>query len=258
MRFKSHGRIIRLTDEHDDNSIKVSFSVDDLNNVDEDADPLQDEEALGDELDEMHDGSQKNINQTSSPGNARMTSEDRIAPSDREDEGMDDAGEQEPSFPAHVSITVERPGKGALEIQTVAQDGVIAIDSVHYFKDAKLVNPKSPEDTDTAASLYTGPPFNNLDEDLQILFEKFLDERGINTTMALFIPEYIDFKEQNEYLGWLSGEQATRVCVWHAKRANPLLQDSSASSTKVVALCTSEKAWLSTLDTPCFPEACII
>ena len=30
-----------------------------------------------------------------------------------------------------------------------------------------------------------------------------LDERGINTQLAIFVPDYIDFKEQREYLGWL-------------------------------------------------------
>jgi complement component 1 Q subcomponent-binding protein len=49
-----------------------------------------------------------------------------------------------------------------------------------------------------------GPPFNNLDEDLQILLEKYLEERGINTRLALFIPDYIDHKEQKEYIKWLN------------------------------------------------------
>jgi complement component 1 Q subcomponent-binding protein len=51
--------------------------------------------------------------------------------------------------------------------------------------------------------MYAGPPFGNLDEDLQVLFERYLDERGINTSLALFVPDYIDFKEQKEYLSWL-------------------------------------------------------
>lgn len=33
--------------------------------------------------------------------------------------------------------------------------------------------------------------------------EQYLDVRGINTALALFVPEYIDVKEQREYLGWL-------------------------------------------------------
>jgi hypothetical protein len=39
-----------------------------------------------------------------------------------------------------------------------------------------------------------------------MLLERFLEERGINTQMALFIPEYIDLKEQKEYIGWLNSK----------------------------------------------------
>lgn len=52
--------------------------------------------------------------------------------------------------------------------------------------------------------LYTGPPFQQLDEDVQSLFEQYLDARGINTALALFVPDYIDVKEQKEYTAWLS------------------------------------------------------
>jgi len=45
-----------------------------------------------------------------------------------------------------------------------------------------------------------------LDEDLQLLLERYLDERGINTALALFVPDYVDFKEQREYLSWLSSK----------------------------------------------------
>jgi complement component 1 Q subcomponent-binding protein len=54
------------------------------------------------------------------------------------------------------------------------------------------------------SNFHQGPPFNNLDEDLQILLEKYLEERGINTRLALFIPDYIDHKEQKEYIKWLN------------------------------------------------------
>jgi complement component 1 Q subcomponent-binding protein, mitochondrial len=56
---------------------------------------------------------------------------------------------------------------------------------------------------DPAETLYTGPPFQQLDEEVQSLLEQYLDVRGINTALALFVPEYIDVKEQREYLGWL-------------------------------------------------------
>lgn len=38
--------------------------------------------------------------------------------------------------------------------------------------------------------------FDTLDVTVQEEFEKFLQERGINDTLAAFIPEYAEFKEQ--------------------------------------------------------------
>lgn len=144
-----------------------------------------------------------------SGGNIRVAPEDKVAPADREEvidhEADDDADEQEPSFPSHCYITVERPNKGALQIEAIAQDGLMVIENVYYYKDGKLADPKTRADEEASRDLYTGPPFGNLDEDLQLLFERYLEERDINTTLALFVPEYIDYKEQREYMHWLSG-----------------------------------------------------
>lgn len=210
-----------MTRTYGDEHIKITFSIDDLNNVDEDTDPMQDDGAMGDELDDPSDmpesaqsggaNTKGAVNRGNTRGgNIKVAPEDSIAPADRpelvdDEAAQDDEGEQEPSFPSHCFITVERPNKGALQIQAVAQDGLMVIENVVFYKDAKLADPKSRADEDSARDLYTGPPFGNLDEDLQLLFEKFLEERGINTTMALFVPEYIDFKEQREYLNWLDG-----------------------------------------------------
>jgi complement component 1 Q subcomponent-binding protein len=54
-----------------------------------------------------------------------------------------------------------------------------------------------------AQDTYPGPPFGSLDEDLQILMERYLEERGITQALAIFAPDYMDFKEQKEYMAWL-------------------------------------------------------
>ena len=38
--------------------------------------------------------------------------------------------------------------------------------------------------------------FDTLDVSLQDEFDKFLQERGINQTLAYFVPEYSEYKEQ--------------------------------------------------------------
>lgn len=139
-----------------------------------------------------------------SGGNIRVAPEDDIAAADRPE--LNDEEDAQPSFPARVQVTVTREGKGALAIECVAQDGEITIDNVYYFPTAELAEAKTAEKDWARRSLYTGPPFGQLDEDLQVLLERYLDERGINTSMALFIPDYIDMKEQKEYIRWLGSK----------------------------------------------------
>lgn len=142
----------------------------------------------------------QNINQGRSE-NFKVAPEDSISAADGED---GEGNEHEDSYPARVNVVIEKAGKGALAVETVAQDGVIVIDNVYYYPDASYALAKSAEKAHERQDMYVGPPFGNLDEDLQVLFEKYLDERGINTALALFVPDYIDMKEQKEYMRWLS------------------------------------------------------
>ena len=202
--------------------IRVSFSIADLNAVDEDPDPdpyAEDKALFDEEAEDIPASAQSGgantkgtINQgRTKGGNINVAPEDRVAPADRE-ELMDDespSGEdsnQEPNFPAHINVMIEKAGKGLLQIEATAQDGSIIIDNVHYFQNADLADAKTAELDWKRKNLYEGPPFANLDEDLQVLMERYLDERGVNTALALWVPEYIDFKEQREYLNWLSSE----------------------------------------------------
>ncbi|KFZ01945.1 hypothetical protein V500_00549 [Pseudogymnoascus sp. VKM F-4518 (FW-2643)] len=167
-----------LTRTYGDESIRVSFSVADLNAIDPEAD--YEDRAMADEEDV--DQQEKEL-------------------AEEDGEGESEAPE---SFPVRVNVIIEKANKGALAVETIAQDGQIIIDNVYYYKDAAQARAKSAELAHTRQDLYVGPPFGNLDEDLQIVLERYLDERGINTALALFAPDYIDMKEQKEYLAWLA------------------------------------------------------
>jgi complement component 1 Q subcomponent-binding protein len=144
---------------------------------------------MEDEEDSINQGDEKNF---------------KVAPEDQIEEQEGEEGEeQEPSFPARLNIVVEKLGKGALAVESVVQDGMLVIDNVYYYTDASHAHAKTAEKVHERQDLYVGPPFSNLDEDLQVLLERYLDERGINTALALFVPDYIDMKEQKEYLRWL-------------------------------------------------------
>lgn len=221
-------------------SIRLVFSIADLNSLDSDADPYGDR-ALADEENEVDDDdddlgrgpipeasaqsggaqSKQSVNAgRTKGGNIAVAPEDSVAPADRPELANDDVAtaedgegeqdEQEPSFPARVNVTITKPGRGALQIETVAQDGMVVIDNVYYHADPAMADADTPEAAFARKSSYSGPPFGNLDEDLQVLLERYLDERGINTALALFVPDYIDFKEQREYLSWLSSTSSVK------------------------------------------------
>ena len=224
-----------LTRKFGDENIRVSFSIADLNaGMDpEEDDTFDDDKALYDEADpsdmeamNAQSGGANTKGAINSGGTANknfnMAPEDRIAPADRE-ELMDDESaardhkdpNAEPSFPARLNVMIEKPGRGTLQIETTAQDGDVVIDNVLYFAKTELADAQTAEMEWKRRNLYEGPPFGNLDEDLQVLFERFLDERGVNTALALWVPEYIDFKEQREYLGWLSSKWITLLVTNH-------------------------------------------
>jgi complement component 1 Q subcomponent-binding protein len=196
------------------------------------SDELADDQSVYDDADmDVQSGGANTKGATShgrtQDGNIRMA-HDGNSPADREelDDEYDDADQ---GFPARVSVHIERPGKGALAIEATAQDGDFVIEDLYYFPKADLADPKTAEKDWERRALYTGPPFNNLDEDLQILLEKYLEERGINTRLALFIPDYIDHKEQKEYVRWLDSKLLSLPLHIHLLTAS---QTSSSSSSR--------------------------
>merc|ERR1712098_433163 len=94
------------------------------------------------------------------------------------EEGAEGEEEQDPSFPARLNIVVEKANKGALAVEAVIQDGMVVIDNVYYYTDAAHAHAKSADKVHERQDLYVGPPFGNLDEDLQVLLERYLYVRG--------------------------------------------------------------------------------
>ncbi|KID78578.1 Mitochondrial acidic protein MAM33 [Metarhizium brunneum] len=177
--------VVKLVRSFGNEKITVSFSIADITSYD----PYAEDAALeDDEFDESAQTSGKQSN------NAAEETDD-----------MDELDE-EAAAPINLSIVVEKPGKtaGALNIDATAQDGNIVVENMFFYEDAKVAKVESPESAQKRADVYPGPPFGSLDEDLQVLMERFLEERGITQAMAVFVPDYVDVKEQREYLRWLS------------------------------------------------------
>ncbi|KAJ5930283.1 hypothetical protein N7466_005776 [Penicillium verhagenii] len=163
-----------LSKKFGNESIRVTFTVADINNLSEDPmDELHDD-ALGDETDYQQNG--------------RDIENDDILP---------------PTFPARLDIAIEKANNGALLIQAVIQDSELQIEEISHFKDAEIANAHSAEKDWTRQSLYSGPPAENLDPELIAFWGRYLEERGLNVEFQNMITDYIAFKEQKEYVSWL-------------------------------------------------------
>lgn len=171
--------------------ITVTFSIADLQNYEPD---MMDDAAMEDELDALEAG--RHPQDQGRQGGA----------ADLEQEGDEDleAGADTADIPCRLNIVIEKPGKGALNVEALAQDGAVVVENLFYYKDPKLAHSANAEAVHAAQDAYPGPPFGSLDEDLQILMERYLEERGISQALAMFVPDYMDVKEQREYMAWLN------------------------------------------------------
>jgi len=108
------------------------------------------------------------------------------------------------SYPVRCSISVAKDaGVGALTFDAMVQEGLFVIENISFYADGKLGTEMTAEADWKRRGLYIGPQFETLDVGVQEEFIRYLQERGINDNLALFIPELIEYKEQKEYVNWL-------------------------------------------------------
>ena len=162
-------------------SVTVSFSISDLSNMENDMFNESDSALTDEELDPREN-----------PREAEV-----------DEEGIE-GEENDQAVPCRLNVVVEKPGQGALNIEAIAQEGQIMVENLYFYKDAKMAHSETADATHAARDVYPGPPFASLDEDLQVLMERYLEERGVTQALALFVPDYMDIKEQREYQTWLN------------------------------------------------------
>jgi len=106
-----------------------------------------------------------------------------------------------------LTLSLIQGDAGTLNVNATCTDAIFVIDQV-TFSNNPPASPETAQTTFEEAQSYGGPPWNQLDEELQLLMERYLEERGINTALALFIPDYAELKEQKEYVNWLKNLKA--------------------------------------------------
>ncbi|TFK81416.1 mitochondrial glyco protein [Polyporus arcularius HHB13444] len=120
------------------------------------------------------------------------------------EDGAEDAEASLPPYPLRCSFSFTKPSTpGALTIDAMCQDGTFVIDNISYYSDAKVGTDLTVEADWKRRGYYLGPQFDTLDISLQDEFDKFLAERGIDSTLAFWVPQYAEYKEQKEYVSWL-------------------------------------------------------
>ncbi|KFK24609.1 hypothetical protein AALP_AA8G001400 [Arabis alpina] len=114
---------------------------------------------------------------------------------EEEQEQAEDDEEQESSGKIRIPMVVNvSKGDGVcLEFGVSAFADEIVIDSLSV---------KHPEGSDNELA-YEGPDFDDLDENLQKAFYKFLEIRGIKPSFTNFLADYAANKDSREYLQWL-------------------------------------------------------
>lgn len=214
-----------MTRKYDDETITVHFSISEFNSPSEEWGEEMDP-AMADEEDmDLQSGGANTKGAINRGGTAnqnfKVAPEDSIAPADREEmrdevsltserystadmltAKQEDDQPATPAFPVRVSVLIQRPGKGSLKFILTASEGDIMIEHLIQLPQS-LSSSASELLRNHPETLYTGPPFQQLDEEVQQILEQYLSDRGITTALATFVPDYIDVKEQKEYLGWL-------------------------------------------------------
>lgn len=174
---------VHLVRTYGDEQIKVTFSTDSFSNPDAEVDSASDP-ALYDE------SSGQDANKI------RQAPEDEIE--------SDEYDEAPANYQVHVSIQVSRQGKGVMTLAAfLDQDARFNVEHVAHFPTVEMAEGKTAEHELSKRNVYTGPPFEELDEGLQTLFDEYLRERGIDESMGVFIPSYIEQKESQEYMRWM-------------------------------------------------------
>eukprot|EP00195_Chlamydomonas_chlamydogama_P016390 CAMPEP_0202900338 /NCGR_PEP_ID=MMETSP1392-20130828/11160_1 /ASSEMBLY_ACC=CAM_ASM_000868 /TAXON_ID=225041 /ORGANISM="Chlamydomonas chlamydogama, Strain SAG 11-48b" /LENGTH=242 /DNA_ID=CAMNT_0049586709 /DNA_START=81 /DNA_END=809 /DNA_ORIENTATION=+ len=108
-----------------------------------------------------------------------------------DDSGAED-GNEEVLTTVVFNVTVTKEAK-ALVFECESDGTFVAINHVSH----------EPKDGHVSESFYTGPVFEELDENLQNEFRSYLQERGITEDLGEYLRHLIYDKEQKEYVGWL-------------------------------------------------------
>ena len=123
-------------------------------------------------------------------------------------ENEEESETEEPrQFPVDMTVLIEKSvdgvDAGGLEIAAQISEGSVFINNVSYNSSSSSLTDISAEGDWKRRGAYGGPVFADLDELVQDQFHQMLAERGFDEQFTEFVPEYIEWKEEKEYINWL-------------------------------------------------------
>lgn len=118
---------------------------------------------------------------------------DLVTGEDDGDDNQDDDDEKASQSSIPLVVSVAKGNGQFVEFCCTAYPDEIVIDSL------AVKNAENAEDQ----IAYEGPDFQDLDENLQKAFHKYLEIRGIKPSTTNFLHEYMINKDSREYLMWL-------------------------------------------------------
>ncbi|KAK3422541.1 hypothetical protein EUGRSUZ_G02989 [Eucalyptus grandis] len=118
---------------------------------------------------------------------------DLVTGEDDGDDNQDDDDEKASQSSIPLVVSVAKGNGQFVEFCCTAYPDEIVIDSLAV---------KNAENTEDQIA-YEGPDFQDLDENLQKAFHKYLEIRGIKPSTTNFLHEYMINKDSREYLMWL-------------------------------------------------------
>ncbi|KAJ1429178.1 Mitochondrial glycoprotein [Sesbania bispinosa] len=89
-------------------------------------------------------------------------------------------------------VNISKGEGGVLELMCSAWPDTIEIKRLFIRRDQK-----------THAEPYAGPDFEDLDDELQDSLYDFLEVRGINDELAIFLHQYMKHKDKTEFIKWM-------------------------------------------------------
>lgn len=102
-----------------------------------------------------------------------------------------------------VTLIVTK-GSEAMRFGLSIEDQELVLDTLAHFKDASVPKDDTPAGEDKRVSQYPGPLIHELEGGFVDTMLNYLDERGVNDDLAVFVTEFAFWVEQQEYENWLA------------------------------------------------------